>query len=161
VEADAFDVELADLARIVRCRDVEHRHACGPGTAGLPARDRFAHGLGVIGLLVGEGLDIGKQIERIDHQQQVVMCLQVDVPGVGRRRNIGDGAGAFRIAHVDDRKALRPGVSDIGMAAMHHQLQSVATAANIGMPDQLHVAREIRAWKVVAIRHGCHLYYLE
>ncbi|MOA51531.1 hypothetical protein D3C78_1746920 [compost metagenome] len=81
------------------------------------------------------------------------MGLQVDVPGIGRCRHIGHGTRFLRIAHVDDRKPLRPGMGDIGEAAMHHQLQTVAAPADRRVADQFHVVSKIRRGKVDAA-HG-------
>ena len=79
------------------------------------------------------------------------MRLQMDVPGVRRRGKIVHRARIFRIAHVDDGKALGEHVADIGVAAMHHDLHAVGPAALIGVADEAHVAR------VVGLRQVAHL----
>jgi hypothetical protein len=47
----------------------------------------------VVGRLVGEGLG-REQVDRVDHQQQPVGELQVQVPGAGCRRQVVDRLGA-------------------------------------------------------------------
>ena len=71
------------------------------------------------------------------------MRLQMDIPGAGRCGEIIHGARIFRVAHVDHAEAFGEHVSDIGEAAMHHDLHAVGPAALIGMADQPHIARVI------------------
>ena len=39
--------------------------------------------------------------------------------------------GCFAIAHVDGRDAVAESVADVGVAAMHHDLDAVAAAAQV------------------------------
>jgi hypothetical protein len=96
----------------------------------------------VIRLLVGE-FGGGEHVLGVDDKQQVAMRLQMDVPGAWRRGEIIYGTRVLRIAHVDDRKAFREHVADIGVAAMNHDLHAVGPPALIGMADEPHVARMI------------------
>lgn len=68
------------------------------------------------------------------------MRLQVHVPGAGRRGHVARRFRVLRVAHVDNRKALRHHMADIGETAMHHQLYAVRTTALIAMANQPHIA---------------------
>jgi len=80
------------------------------------------------------------------------MGLQVDGPGSGRRGEISDRARVLRIAHVDHAQSLREHVPDIGVAAMHHDLDAVGPAALIASADEAHVARVVGPWQLGAHR---------
>ena len=49
--------------------------------------------------------------------------------------------GFFGIAHVDGGDAVREAVADVGVTAVHHDLHAVAAAAEVGMADELDIAR--------------------
>ncbi|MNK97557.1 hypothetical protein D3C87_1178980 [compost metagenome] len=154
MEADAFDIQLADFFRPVGRGDVEHGHACGPDPLPFFRSDRLADGFRIIGLFIGERFDIGEEVERVDDQQQVVMCLEMNIPGVGRGLHVVDDDRVLRIPHVDDRKPSRPRMRHIGITAMDHQLQPVTPPADIAVADEFHVAGEIGCGKV----GGGHVY---
>jgi hypothetical protein len=69
------------------------------------------------------------------------MGLQVDVPGVRRRGEVIHGARVLGVAHVDDAEAFGEHVANIGVAAMHHDLHAVGSAALVAMAEDAHVAR--------------------
>ena len=71
------------------------------------------------------------------------MGLEVDVPGPPRRREIIHRARILGVAHVDHAEPFREHVADIGVAAMHHDLDAVRPAALIAMADETHVARVV------------------
>src|SRR5271169_3405219 len=80
----------------------------------------------------------------VDGEQQVVMGLEMDGAGVGRAGQERDGLRVLQIAHVEDGDAVRIAVADIGVAAMHHDLDAVAASALVGVADELDVARRYR-----------------
>jgi len=69
----------------------------------------------------------------------------MDIPGIGRRRDVAYRLRATRIAHIDDAKAFREHVADERMAICHHDLHPIGPAALIGKSNQAHVARVIGA----------------
>jgi hypothetical protein len=84
----------------------------------------------------------------VHQEQQVIVHLQVQAPGVRRVLDVIHGLRLGRIAHVDDAEAARADMADIGVAALHHDLLTVAAAVLIGMADQAHVAGMARRWNV-------------
>ncbi|MND87412.1 hypothetical protein D3C80_794120 [compost metagenome] len=72
------------------------------------------------------------------------MSLKMHIPGARRRRHIARCFWIFRVAHVHNRKPLRHHMTDIGKAAMHHQLNAVRATALIAMADQPHIAAVFR-----------------
>jgi hypothetical protein len=96
----------------------------------------------VIGFLVGEFRG-REHILGVDDEQQIVVGLQVDIPGAGRRGEVVHRARALGVAHVQHAEAFRKHMSDIGVAAMHHDLHAVGPAALVAMGQDAHVARVI------------------
>jgi hypothetical protein len=86
----------------------------------------------------------GEHVLGVDHQEQVIVRLQVDVPGVGGGRHIGCRRRVPRIAHVDHAEALGEHVAGIGVATMHHQLHAIRAAALVAVADQPQVAGVVR-----------------
>ena len=74
-------------------------------------------------------------------QQEIVVHLEMQAPGVRRVLDIVDRLRLGRVAHVDDGKALRADMADIGVAVAHHDLLAVGAARLIGVADQAHVVR--------------------
>ena len=68
------------------------------------------------------------------------MGLQMDGASIGWAGQERDGLGVFQIAHVDDGDAVGVAVADIGIAAMHHDLDAVAASALVGVANELDVA---------------------
>jgi hypothetical protein len=68
------------------------------------------------------------------------MGLEMDGAGVGRAGQKGDGPRVLWIAHVQDPDDVRIAVADIGIAAVHHDLDAVAAPALVGVADKLDVA---------------------
>ena len=146
-----------------------HRHEADPlGIVGLgdivdgePRRPVAFRRLGlrmlvdralVIGLLVGE-VGLREHVLVVDDQQQVLVRLQMQAPGVMRGGDVLHRFRVLRIAHVDHRKALREDVPDIGIAAMHHDLHAVRAAALVAISDQAHVLG-IVGLREIAVGHG-------
>src|SRR4051812_24935453 len=67
------------------------------------------------------------------------MGLQVNVPGVVRRRYIRNWDRVLRVADVDNTKALREHVPDVGMALVNHELHPIRSPTLVTMGDDLHV----------------------
>jgi hypothetical protein len=67
----------------------------------------------------------------------------MDVPRSGRGGEILDRARILGIAHVDDAESFREHVPDIGVAAVHHDLDAVQPSALIAMADEAHVVRVV------------------
>ena len=151
VNADAAQRQKADFARPVRRGDIKNAKPGAPAPV-LNVADGLSYLTGVVDLLVGEA-GIGKQIPGVDHQQQVVMRLEVHVPGARRRGDIARGFRIFWIAHVDNRKALRHHMADIRKAAVHHQLHAIRTTALVAMANQPHIAAVF--WR----RKHAHLFF--
>src|SRR6516162_312495 len=72
------------------------------------------------------------------------MSLEMDGAGVGWTGQERDRLRVLQIAHVEHGDAVRVAVADIGIAAMHHDLDAVAPSALVGMADELDVARRYR-----------------
>src|SRR6516225_10331953 len=72
------------------------------------------------------------------------MSLEMDGAGVGRAGQERDRPRVLQIAHIEDGDAVRIAVADIGIAAMHHDLDAVAASALVGVADELDVARRYR-----------------
>jgi hypothetical protein len=68
------------------------------------------------------------------------MGLEMDGAGVGRAGHEGNGPSVLRVAHVDDADAVRIAVADIGVAAMHHDLDAIAAPALVGVADELDIS---------------------
>jgi hypothetical protein len=80
--------------------------------------------------VVGLSIDLHRPHARpVDGEQQVVMGLEMDGPGVRRAGQERDGLRVLQIAHVEDADAVRIAVTDIGIAAMHHDLDTVAASS--------------------------------
>jgi len=143
----AVDRHEADTLRFGRLRNVvdddTRRPVARGGAACVSGTDRVAELAFVVGSLVGK-FGGGKHVLGVDDQKQIVMGLQMDIPGIRRRGDVVHRARIFGVAHVNDRKPLREHVADIGVAAMHHDLHAVGAAALIAVTDQPHVARVIR-----------------
>ena len=101
----------------------------------------------IVGAFVGE-FGRGEHVLGVHHQQQVVVGLQMDIPGAGRGGDVIYGFRIARIADVDDAETLGEHMANIGMAVCHHDLHAVGPSALIGMPDQAHVARVIGFWQI-------------
>src|SRR5262245_42140949 len=76
----------------------------------------------------------------VDGQQKVVMRLQVDGARAARAGDEIDDPGVPRVPHVEDGDAIAETVPDVGKAAMHHDLDAVATPPKVRMADELDVA---------------------
>src|SRR5712671_823225 len=72
------------------------------------------------------------------------MGLEMDGAGVGRAGQEGDGPRVLRIPHVENADTVRIAVADIGIAAVHHDLDAVAAPALVGVADELDVAGRYR-----------------
>ena len=138
MNADAAQRQKADFAWPVRRGDIKDAKPGAPAFI-LHVADGLPHLAGVVDLLIGK-TRIGKQIPGVDHQQQIVVRLEVYVPGTRRRGHVTCGFWFFRIAHVNNGKALRHHMTDIGETTVHHQLYTVRTTALVAMANQPHIA---------------------
>ena len=68
------------------------------------------------------------------------MRLEVNGARVGRTGDEVDDLWMPGIAHVQDRDAVAERVADVGIAAMDHDLDAVAAAAQVRMTDEADVA---------------------
>src|SRR4029450_7841410 len=127
VQPEAVHRQEADLPGGGRVGEVVHGHA-GPVLGRRVGGQHLADGAAVVGRLVGEGLG-REQVDGVDHQQQPVGQLQVEVPGAGGGRQVVDRLGVAGVADVDDGHAAREHVADVGVAAADHDLDAVAAAA--------------------------------
>lgn len=93
MNADPVERQKADFPRLIGNGDIKNTQPGAPALL-LHIADRLPHRAGVVDLLVGEA-GIGKEIPGVDHQQQVVVRLQVDVPGAGRRGDVVHRFGFF------------------------------------------------------------------
>ncbi len=94
VQAGAVDRHEADLLRLVGLRDVVDRHARRPVAALRTPSGVMVDLALVVVLLVGE-LGLREHVLVVDDEQQVVMRLQVQRPGVRRRRDSSRTAFGF------------------------------------------------------------------
>ena len=131
VQAGALDRHEADLPRVAGLRDVVDRHAGRPVAAALVGLGVVVDRALVVVLLVGH-LGLGEHVLVVDDEEQVVVRLQMQRPGVGRRGDVFHRFGLLRVAHVDDREALGEDVADIGEAVDDHDLHAVAAAVLVG-----------------------------
>jgi hypothetical protein len=76
----------------------------------------------------------------VDDKQQVFVALKMEVPGIGWGGHITDGSGKARIANIKDAETFREYVSDVGTAAIDHDLHSVRMTTLIAVTDQAHVS---------------------
>ena len=141
----ALDRHEADLLRRTRGRDVVDGEPRRPGLlAGLAGMGLDVRGLGAVVVpLVGE-IGLRPHVLGMDDQQQVLMGLQMQVPGVGRCGKILAGLGFPRIADIDHAEAVGEEMPDIGETALDHDLHGIGPAALVAMADQLHVLRVLR-----------------
>ena len=124
VQTDALDRHEADLTRRFGSGDIPDGHAGRP-SASLGRARREVGGLAfVVARVVGERRQ-SLHVPGIDDHQEVVVRLQMDVPGMPRRLDMKYRCGEPRVAHVDDAEPLRVHVADIGVAPMHHHLVAV------------------------------------
>ncbi|MNV49769.1 hypothetical protein D3C71_1417340 [compost metagenome] len=143
MNTDPVEGQEADFTRFVRRGDIKNPQPRAPAFV-LHVADGVPHLAGVVDLFVGK-TGVGKQIAGIDHQQQIVMRLEMHIPGTRRRRHIARRFWIFRVAHVDDGKALRHHMADIGKTTMHHQLHAVRATALIAVTNQPHIAGVVGA----------------
>ena len=68
------------------------------------------------------------------------MGLQVKGARAGRARDEIEDFRARRVAHVDGGDPVAEAMPYIGVAAMHHDLNAVAAAAEVAMADELDIA---------------------
>ena len=152
VQARSFDRHEADPLWLVGLGDIvdgEPRRPVAFRRLGLRMLvDRAL----VVGLLVGE-VGLREHVLVVDDEQQVLVRLQMQAPGVMRGGDVLHRFRVLRIAHVDHRKALREDVPDIGVAAMHHDLHAVRAAALVAIADQAHVLG-IVGLREIAVGHG-------
>ena len=138
VNTDAVKRQETDFPRLRGSGNIKDAQPGAPALV-LHIADRVTHRAGVVHLLISK-TGVSKQIPGVDHQQQIVMRLEMHVPGARRRGNIVDGGGPGRIANIDHGKTLRHHMADIGESAVHHQLHAVRTTALIAMANQPHIA---------------------
>jgi len=98
----------------------------------------------VVGRLVGEGRR-REQVHGVDHQQQPLGELQMQVPGARSGRQVGDRQGVARVADVEDGHTVAEHVTDVGVAVLHHDLDAVTAAALVGVAEQADVVRKVRS----------------
>ncbi|MGC2123965.1 MAG: hypothetical protein WA652_14035, partial [Xanthobacteraceae bacterium] len=79
-------------------------------------------------------------IRGVDNQQQIVVHLEVQRPGIRWRRYERDRLWLFWIAHIDDGEAAAEDVTDIGRAAVDHDLDAIALATLIAMSEESDIA---------------------
>src|SRR6266849_6120470 len=68
------------------------------------------------------------------------MGLQVKGARAGRAGDEVDHLRVLGVAHVDHGDAVAEAVADIGVTAMHHDLDAIAATALVAMADELDVA---------------------
>ena len=135
VQPAALHRHEPDLARGSGIFYVVDRHARRPVLHPCGMLDDLAF---VIGLFVGN-VGLGKHVLVVDHQQRIVLGLQMQAPGVRRRGDLVNRTGLYGVAHVDDAEPVGKDVPDIGMVPVHHQPHGVGTTALVTMSDQPHV----------------------
>ena len=129
MQADALYRHEADLAWLGGVGQVEHPHP--GGEVALALAETVGQRLAEIVARHIVALQ-RPDIRGIDRQQQSVMHLQM---AGARVRRAGDEAHRLRgarIADVDHADAVGEHVPDIGVAARHHHLHAVRSAALIG-----------------------------
>src|SRR5690349_12767395 len=126
-----------DLSRLLRLGDVPDPNT--GGKAALVLQD-VGRRTPEIGLFILEFLH-GPYARRIHGQEQILVRLQVEGARARGTRDEIDELGVCGIAHVKDADAVAEAMADVGKAAMHHDLDAIATAAHVGMADELDIAR--------------------
>ncbi len=147
MQARALHRHETDLPRLRRLRNVEDRHARRP-VARLRTLVRVVPaGLRLVVVALVRHLGLREHVPAVHEEKQVVMHLEMQAPGVRRVLDVVDGLRPGRIAHVDDGKAARADMADIGVALAHHDLLAIAAAVLIGVADDAHVLGRIaRLW---------------
>src|SRR3989449_10852319 len=135
---DAVDRQEPDLGRLLGPRDIEHADTGGEAPRAL--RELVGRRRREVVLLVLELLH-GPDARHVRRQQQVVVGLEVNRAGVGRAGDEVDHPRSLRISNVHDRDAVAEGVTDVGVAAMDHDLNAVAAASLVRMTHERDVAR--------------------
>lgn len=103
MNASTLHLQKSNLPRPFRDRDIINRQTSAPVAcaAGIRRADLLPEGAFVVGPLVGK-LCRGKHVLGMNHQEQVVLRLEMNIPSVRRRRDIIDGMRITRIAHVEN-----------------------------------------------------------
>ena len=129
--------------------DREARRPVAPGARSVRSTHCLSELAFVIGLLIGE-LRCREHVLRIDDEQEIVVGLQMDVPGSRRRGEVVHGAWPLGVTHVNDAESLGEHVADVGEPAMHHDLHAIGPAALVAMREDAHLPgviwfRQVRA----------------
>ena len=124
MQTRSLDRHETDLFGIFGLREVIDRHARRPVARGGLRLGVMVDRALIVGLLVGQ-LGLSEHVLVMDDEQNVVVSLQVERPGVGRRGDVLHIFGMGGVANVDDGEALGEDMADIGVAAMHHDLHAV------------------------------------
>ena len=93
MKARALDRHEADLARRRGLGNVEHRHSRRPVARAVGDMRAMRAGLRLIVVALVRHLRLREHVAAMDEQQQIVVDLQMQAPGVGRILHIGDGLG--------------------------------------------------------------------
>jgi hypothetical protein len=151
--ADAKDLRPRPFAT----RDIVDGKTCAPiaHTLSSVGRTDLPSELALVVRLLVLKLGSGEHVLGVDDEEQVVVRLQVDVPGVLRGRNVLHRFWPRGVLHVDDAEPLREHVADVRETTVNHELDAVGTAALIGMSDESHVARQLGHRKIL----NCHVTY--
>jgi hypothetical protein len=93
-----------------------------------------------VGRPVGEFLHV-PDARRIYGDQQIVVGLKMKRARAGRTIDDVDHFGVFRVTHVERADHVRNPVTDIGISALHHDLDAVGPAAEVGVRHEADVLR--------------------
>src|ERR1700758_3194495 len=140
MNAAAFDGHEADVAWRFATRDVvdgKTRPPIAHTLSSVGGTDFPSELALVVGLLVLK-LGSGEHVLGVDDEEQVIVRLQVDVPGVLSGTNILLRLRPRGVLHVDDAEPLREHVADVRETTVNHKLDAVGTAALISMSDESH-----------------------
>jgi hypothetical protein len=134
VRTDALDRHEADLARLVGPGNIVDPDPGGE----LDARALEPVGRRAAEIVLVATLELlhGPDARRVHRKQQILVGLQVER---SRARRAGDeirDLRLLRVAHIERGDAVAEAVTDVGVAAMHHDLHAVAVPAHIGMADE-------------------------
>src|ERR1700757_1771313 len=137
MDAAAFDGHEADLAWRFATRDVvdgKTRPPIAHTLSNVGGTDFPSELALVVGLLVLK-LGSGEHVLGGYDEEEVIVRLQVDVPGVLSGRNVLHRLRPRGVLHVDDTEPLREHVADVRETTVNHELDAVRTAGLISLAD--------------------------
>ena len=109
VDAATLDWHETNLPSLGRICNIVHRKTCRPVTRSFRVRGthlRAEHTLVTFFFVLKFGG--GKHVLRIDHEQQILVGLEMDIPSVLRRGDVLHRCWLPQLSNIDDAEAAHP-----------------------------------------------------